>query len=158
MAEILSLVSSIVQVSSFGLTLSATIHDYIETVAEASERLRRLEKEIKFTSSIISQLGAQLEDTDVQTLVSDEAIRLAQEGVAECQAIFQAMGDVIAKIRKSGNAAKWMLYFRTSKIQLLVSNLERMKGNLHLLLGTITLGRQIATELVLTLKCLKFEN
>jgi ribosome-associated translation inhibitor RaiA len=115
MPEILSLVSSIVQVSSFGITLSATLHDYIETVVEAKERLQRLENEIKFTSNIISQLGAQFKDTNVQTVVSDEAIRLAQEGVAECEAIFQAMEDVIAKIRRSGNVARWTLYFRSSR-------------------------------------------
>jgi hypothetical protein len=78
--------------------------------------------------------------------VSEDTIRLAQEGVAECEAIFRAMEHVIARIRQSGSMAKWTLYFRDSKIELLRLNLDRMRGNLNLLLGVIIHGTQMATE------------
>ncbi|KAK4148485.1 hypothetical protein C8A00DRAFT_38942, partial [Chaetomidium leptoderma] len=79
-------------------------------------------------------------------LVSEDTIRLTQDAVAECEAIFQAIEDVIAKIRGSGSMAKWTIYFRDSKIELLRSNLDRMKGNLNLLMGVIIHGTQMATE------------
>lgn len=146
MAEVLSLVASIVQVASFGLTLSRTLHDYGSAVAGAEKRLKGLDKDIDFTSRIISQLGSHLQDRQVQVRVTEETIRLTQDAVAECDAIFQAMEDVIAKIRSSGSMAKWTIYFRDSKIELLRSNLDRMKANLNLLMNVIIHGTQMAAE------------
>ncbi|KAL2134932.1 hypothetical protein VTI74DRAFT_10339 [Chaetomium olivicolor] len=146
MAELISLVASIIQVASFGLSLSRTLHDYGSSVIGAEKRLKGLDKDIEFTSRVISQLGNRLQDTQVQALVSEDTIRLTQDAVAECEAIFRAMEDVIAKIRSSGNMARWTLYFRDSKIELLRSNLDRMKGNLNLLIGVIIHGTQMATE------------
>jgi hypothetical protein len=143
MAEILSLVSSIIQVAAFGLKISRTLHDYGEAVVGAEKRLEGLETDIEFTSDILSRLGCHLQESQVQALVSEDTIRLAQRGVAECHAIFQAMEDVIEKIRKSGSLARWTFYFRESKIALLRSNLDRMKGNVNLLLGVINHGTQI---------------
>jgi hypothetical protein len=146
MADFLSLVSSIIQVAAFGLKLSRTLHDYGEAVAGAEKRLEGLENDITFTSNIISQLGSHLKDSHVQALMSEDTIRLAQKGVAECHAVFQAMEDVIERIRKSGSLARWTIYFRDSKIELLRSNLDRMKGNLNLLLGVINHGTQITAK------------
>ena len=146
MAELLSLISSIVQVASFGLSLSRTLHDYGAAVVGAEKRLKGLDRDIDFTSRIISQLGSRLQDAQVQAIVSEDTIRLTQEAVAECQAVFQAMEDIIAKIRSTGSMAKWTIYFRDSKIELLRSNLDRMKGNLNLLMGVIIHDTQMATE------------
>lgn len=146
MAGVLSLVSSIVQVAAFGLKLSRTLHDYGEAVVGAEKRLEGLEKDVVFTSDTMSQLGSHLKDSHVQALVLEDTIRLAQKGVAECHAIFQAMEDVIERIRKSGSLARWTIYFRDTKIELLRSNLDRMKGNLNLLLGVINQGTQITAK------------
>jgi hypothetical protein len=56
------------------------------------------------------------------------------------------MEDVIERIRKSGSLARWTIYFRDSKIELLRSNLDRMKGNLNLLLGVINHGTQVTAK------------
>jgi hypothetical protein len=146
MAEIISLVASIIQVASFGLSISRTLHDYGASVVGAEKRLKGLDKDIDFTSRIISQLGLQLQEPQVQSLVSRDTIRLAQDAVAECDTIFQAMDEVIAKIRNTGSMAKWTMYFRDGKIELLRSNLDRMKGNPNLLIGVIIHGTQMATE------------
>ncbi len=146
MADLISLISSIVQVASFGLSLSRTLHDYGAAVVGAEKRLKGLDKDIELTSRVISELGARLGDSRVQALVSEDTIRLTQDAVAECEAIFQAMEDAIAKIRSTGSMAKWTMYFRDSKIELLRSNLDRMKGNLNLLMGVIIHGTLMATE------------
>ncbi len=137
MADLISLISSIVQVASFGLSLSRTLHDYGAAVVGAEKRLKGLDKDIEITSHVISELGSRLGDSRVQALVSEDPIRLTQDAVAECEAIFQAMEDAIAKIRSTGSMAKWTMYFRDSKIELLRSNLDRMNGNLNLLMGVI---------------------
>ncbi len=146
MADLISLISSIVQVASFGLSLSRTLHDYGAAVVGAEKRLKGLDKDIELTSRVISELGSRLGDSRVQALVSEDTIRLTQDAVAECEAIFQAMEDAIAKIRSTGSMAKWTMYFRDSKIELLRSNLDRMKGNLNLLMGVIIHGTLMATE------------
>ena len=146
MADLISLISSIVQVASFGLSLSRTLHDYGAAVVGAEKRLKGLDKDIELTSRVISELGARLGDSRVQALVSEDTIRLTQDAVAECEAIFQAMEDAVAKIRSTGSMAKWTMYFRDSKIELLRSNLDRMKGNLNLLMGVIIHGTLMATE------------
>ena len=65
--------------------------------------------------------------------------------MAECDAVFQAIEDVIANIRKNG-IGKWKFYFRESKIMFLRSNLDRMKGNLQLLMQVIIHATQLSSE------------
>ncbi|KAK1751062.1 hypothetical protein QBC47DRAFT_425667 [Echria macrotheca] len=130
MAEVIGLVASIIQVAAFGLNLSRTLYDYSSSVVGAEKRLKGLDRDIAFTSRIISQLGSRLENSQVQAL---------------CDAIFQAMEDVVAKVRSS-NMGKWTIFFRESKIELMRANLDRMKGNLQLLIGVIIHSTQMANE------------
>lgn len=153
MAEVLALVASIVEVASFGLKLSRTIHDYGASVIGAEKRLKGLDKDIDFTSRAISELGTLLQDPRIQTLVSERTINLTRDGVAECDAIFRSMSDIVERIRKTG-MGKWKIYFRESKIELLRSNLDRMKGNLQLLMHVITNASQLSSAWVTCLRVL----
>ncbi|KAM7221565.1 hypothetical protein V8F06_003137 [Rhypophila decipiens] len=101
------------------------------------KRLRGLDKDIYFTSSIISELATLLKDPRVQSVVSERSIELTREIVAEFEAMFQAIENVVEEIR-ADTLGKWKIYFRESRIRLLVSNLDRLKGNLQLLIGVIT--------------------
>lgn len=145
MAEVLALVASIIEVASFGLRLSRTLHDYGASVVGAEKRMKGLDKDVDFTSRVISELGSLLKDARIQALVSEQSINLARDAVAECDAVFQAMEDVIANIRKNG-MGKWKIYFRESKIEFLRSNLDRMKGNLQLLMQVIIHATQLSSE------------
>ena len=145
MAEVLALVASIIEVSSFGLKLSRTLQEYGAAVMGAEKRLTGLDRDISFTSRILSELGTLLNDPRVQALVSEQSIGLARDAVAECDGIFQAMEGVAANIRKNG-LGKFKIYFRETKIELLRSNLDRMKGNLSLLMGVINHATQISSE------------
>lgn len=144
-AGVSPLVASIIEVSAFGLRLSKCLHDYGSAVVGVEKRLKGLDKDVSFTSGILSELGTLLNDARVQTLVSEQSIRLARDAVAECDGIVQAMEGVIANIRKNG-FGKFKIYFRETKIELLRSNLGRMKGNLTLLMGVINHATQILLE------------
>ncbi|KAM7196337.1 hypothetical protein V8F33_006246 [Rhypophila sp. PSN 637] len=122
MAEVVGLDASVIQVASTGLRLSRTLRDYGSSVQGYDKRLRGLDKDIYFTSSIISELATLLKDPRVQSVVSERSIELTREIVAEFEAMFQAIG------------------------RLLVSNLDRLKGNLQLLIGVITHASQISIE------------
>ena len=145
MAEVLALVASIIEVSAFGIKLSKTLHDCGSAVVTAEKRLAGLDRDIGFTSRILSELGTLLGDDRIQALVSEESISLARDAVAECDGIFQAMEGITANIRKNG-LGKFKLYFRDTKIELLRSNLDRMKGNMSLLMVTINTATQISIE------------
>jgi hypothetical protein len=147
MAEVLALVASIVEVSTFGLKLSRTLHNYGASVLGAEKRMRGLEKDIDFTSRVIAELGSLLKDPRIQELVSEQSVNLARDAVAECDAVFHAMEDVVSNIRKNG-IGKWKIYFRESKIELLRSNLDRMKGNLQLFMQVIIHATQLSSEQV----------
>jgi hypothetical protein len=144
-AEVSPLVASIGEVSSFGFRLSKRLKDYGSAVVGAEKRLSGLDNDISFTSGILSELGTMLNDARVQALISEQSIRLTRDAVAECDGIFQAMEGIIAIIRKNG-LGKLKMYFRDTKIELLRSNLDRMKGNLTLLMGVINQATQISLE------------
>ncbi|KAM7205110.1 hypothetical protein V8F20_003247 [Naviculisporaceae sp. PSN 640] len=145
MAEVLGLVASVIQVAAAGLQLSKTISDYGSAVQGSEKRLKGLDKDIYFTSGIISELATLLKDQRVQSLVSQRSIELTREIVAEFEGMFEAIEDVIEAIR-GDSLGKWKIYFRESKIKLLLSNLDRLKGNLQLLIGVITHTCQITAE------------
>ncbi|KAH8890676.1 hypothetical protein GQ53DRAFT_170514 [Thozetella sp. PMI_491] len=143
MAEVLGLLASIIEVSAFGIKLARTLKNYGASVAGAERRLQGLDRDIDFTSGILTELRLLLEDTHVQALVSERSIKLATDAVAECHGIFHAMEDVAANLRRN-ELGKFKLYSRESKIALLRSNLDRMKGNLQLLMGVINQATQLS--------------
>lgn len=145
MAEVVGLVTSVIQVASSGVKLSRTLRDYGSAVQGYEKRLKGLDKDIYFTSGIISELATLLKNPRVQSLVSERSIELTREIVAEFEGMSQAIEDIIEAIR-ADSMGKWKIYFRESKIKLLLSNLDRLKGNLQLLIGVITHASQISTE------------
>lgn len=108
MAEVVGLVASVIQVASSGVRLSRTLRDYGLAVQGSEKRLKGLDKDIYFTSNIISELTRLLKDPRVQALVSERSIELTREIVAE--GMFQAIEDVIEGIRADG-LGKWKIYF-----------------------------------------------
>jgi hypothetical protein len=132
-AETFGLVAAVFQVSSFGLALPRALCDLAGSVSGAEQRLRIIAKDVELTSRIVSELGRLCDDQRTQDIVSEQSIDLARDAVAECDAVFQAMDGVATKLRKNG-FAKWTMYFRESKIDLLHSNLDRLKANLQLLM------------------------
>jgi hypothetical protein len=144
MAETFGLVAAVFQVSSVGLALSIALCDFAGSVSGAEQRLRTIAKDVELTSRIVSELGRLFDDQRTQSIVSEESINLARDAVAECDAVFQAK-DGVTKLRKNG-FAKWTIYFRESKIDLLHSNLDRLKANLQLLMQVVTHAMQLENE------------
>jgi hypothetical protein len=145
MAEVVGLLASIFQVAGVGVKLSRTLYDYGISVSGAEKRLYGIAKDVELTSHIVTELGRLFEERSTQEFLSEDSVIMARDAVAECDAVFQAMEDVVNKIRKNG-LAKWSIYFRESKIDLLRSNLDRLKGNLQLLMQIIIHKKQVVNE------------
>ena len=145
MADFTALLSSIVQAASAGITLAGTLRDAGDTLVSVEKRLQGIDRDIDLTSRALAQLGAHLEDPEVQELVSDNTIRVAKDVAAECAAIFKRTEEVVTKIKETGSTGKEPFHIREGKLDVLRANLGRVEANLDLLNGVIVHGRPMST-------------
>lgn len=171
MAEI-GLVASVVQIADTGIKLSITLYTFAETVLTADKSIREIASDVSLTSSVLEELGNNLKKDRKSRLCSENAVRTAEGIVNECAVIFNEINGTLEtaleKIkpragtekgkgkeshggRKLAVAAlerlKWP--FLQPKMQLLRSNLDRLKSTLVLMLNVITYARKVSEEYVL---------
>lgn len=153
MAE-LGAVASILQVADVGLRLSTTLFTFAETVASADKTVSAVSKDVSLTSSVLRELGKILDKGHCDEAYSDDAIDSAVAIVRECSDVFAEIDRMlIEKLPKLGSQRKGkaskitmaLERFRwpyvQSKINLLQSNLERLKSSLLVILHVISLAR-----------------
>ena len=173
MAEI-GLVASVVQIADTGIKLSITLYSFAETVLTADKSIREIAGDVSLTSSVLEELGRNLKKDQKSRLCSENAVKTAEGIVTECAAIFNeidgTLQTILEKIKpgvdpRSGNGKdgahggrkmavaalerlKWP--FLQPKMQLLRSNLDRLKSTLVLMLNVITYARKVSEEYVLS--------
>ena len=174
MAEF-GLVASVVQIADVGVKLSITLYTFAETVLTADKSIKEIASDVSLTSSVLEELGQNLKRDEKSRLCSENAVKTAEGIVRECAAIFKEIKETLEttldKIkpraangkqhgkhaahggRKMAVAAlerlKWP--FLQPKMQLLRSNLDRLKSTLVLMLNVITYARKVSEEYVLHL-------
>ncbi|OCK77813.1 hypothetical protein K432DRAFT_445075 [Lepidopterella palustris CBS 459.81] len=142
MAEI-GLIASVIQVAETGLKLSKTLYQYAETVATADKRIKDIAKDVELTSFVIDELSHIFKQDQTAALLSKNAINTAQETVRECSTVFTVM-DTALKKTKRNTFGRLMLPFREPKLELLRTNIERLKTTLQLLMQVLTHAHQVA--------------
>ena len=167
MAE-LGIIASVVQIADVGLRLSIKLYTFGEIVASADRSVISISKDVSLTSGVLKELG-QILDSDRETRTfSPNAVQTADGIVKECLGVFQEMESMLVKKLpllaqgdsgdgKSGQRAnkatvmlerlKWG--YLQPKLQLLRSNLDRLKSTLLLMLNVITYARQVSGKYVL---------
>jgi hypothetical protein len=144
----IGLVASVIQVAETGLKLSKHIYAYVQSVKDANRHLRDIARHVEFTSSIIRELGAVFERQETAELISESAVRAADGTVRECEAVFK---EIAALVEKSlGRGKKLLFPFREAKINLLKSNLERLKSSLQLLMQVLIHAQAVASKYIST--------
>lgn len=168
MAE-LGIIASVVQIADTGLRLSIKLYTFGEIVATADKSVISISKDVSLTSSVLKELGSLLENDAESRIFSKNAVQTADTVVKECLEVFQEMESILVKKlpslsgqddicgggggKKSKAATllermKWG--YLQPKLQLLRSNLDRLKSTLLLMLNVITYARQVAGKSVLT--------
>ncbi len=152
MAEI-GLTASVIQIASTGLKLSTTLYSFAETVSTADKSITHIAKDVSLTSAVLSELGSNLERDKWSGIASENAIATAEEIVLECSKVFReievalgkSIGNVAAKKPSTGKygISKHVLErlrwpFLQPKMELLRSNLERLKSTLMLMLQVLS--------------------
>ena len=171
MAE-LGIIASVIQIADTGLRLSIKLYTFGEIVASADKAVLTLSKDVSLTSSVLKELGHTLESDGKHDskFLTQTAVRTANDVVKECLEVFEEMENIIVKkmpnlrtpgIQKSSKATvllerlKWP--YLQPKLQLLQSNLDRLKSTILLMLNVITYARQVATKSVaLSLLSMRF--
>ncbi|KAI9870791.1 MAG: hypothetical protein M1830_003806 [Pleopsidium flavum] len=169
MAEI-GLVASVVQIADTGIKLSITLYTVAETVLKADKSIKEIASDVSLTSSVLEELGQNLKKDQKSRLCSENAVKTAEGIVKECAAIFEEINRTLEttlnKIKppvgadkgKGRNGApggkkmavaalerlKWP--FLQPKMQLLRSNLDRLKSTLVLMLNVITYARKVSED------------
>ena len=156
MAEV-GLIASVVQIADLGVRLSLRLYTFGETIASADKSIKSISRDVSLTSSVLKELGQTLESDQESRLCSENAFQTADGIVKECLDVFQSMEIALAKsMSRLGSQntekrvktlaalerLKWP--FLEPKMQLLRSNLERLKSTLLLMLNVIIYARQVA--------------
>ena len=167
MAE-LGIIASVVQIADVGLRLSIKLYTFGEIVASADRSVISISKDVSLTSGVLKELG-QILDSDRETRTfSEPAVQTADGIVKECLGVFQEMESMLVKklpilaqmdsgdgkSEQKANRATVMLErlkwgYLQPKLQLLRSNLDRLKSTLLLMLNVITYARQVSGRYVL---------
>lgn len=145
MAEILGLVASVIQLAGTGLKLSQTLYQYADGVATADRRIRDIAKEIQLTSYVIEELGIVFKQGEAASLISNNALKTADETMKECSAVFAEI-DATLKKSKKNTFGRLMLPFRDNKIELLRNHIDKLKSTLQLLMQVLTHAHQVASK------------
>lgn len=174
MAEI-GLVASVVQIADTGIKLSITLYTFAETVLTADKSIKEIASDVSLTSSVLEELGQNLKKDQKSRLCSENAVKTAEGIVKECAAIFNEINGTLEttleKIKPRAGSEKangrdgayggrklpvaayerlkWP--FLQPKMQLLRSNLDRLKSTLVLMLNVITYARKVSEEYVRSL-------
>ncbi|KAL8917193.1 MAG: hypothetical protein Q9208_008095 [Pyrenodesmia sp. 3 TL-2023] len=156
MAEF-AIVATIIQIADVGLRLSLKLYTFGEIIASADRTIISISKDISLTSSVLKELGHNLEKDKQAKICSENAIKTAEEVVQECLGVFEEIDRMlektVASTSQSGTTkAKWTSAmvgrlrwpFLQPKMQLLRSNLDKLKATLLLMLNVITYGRQLS--------------
>lgn len=166
MAE-LGIIASVVQIADVGLRLSIKLYTFGEVVASADRSVVSISKDISLTSGVLKELGQVLEKDKETRTFSENAVQTADGIVKECLEVFQEMESMLVKKMPSlaggdgkdargGERTKRAIVllerlkwgYLQPKLQLLRSNLDRLKSTLLLMLNVITYARQISGKYV----------
>ena len=115
---------------------SAILHE-----SENADRKSYTAKDVALTSAVLNELSENLKDDKQNGIASDNAIKTADEVVHECSMVFREINTALEKGTGKGNAKrslgrlKWP--FLQPRMELLRSNLERLKSTLILMLHVL---------------------
>ncbi|MCJ1301352.1 hypothetical protein MMC08_004151 [Hypocenomyce scalaris] len=152
MAEV-GLIASVIGIAGTGAKLSVTLYTLAETVNSADKSIKDVARDVSITSSVLGQLAAILEQDKQAKISKDDALKTTDDAVRGCSEVFSEIDAMLKKSVSNTNAGKtkavleklkWA--FIQPKMELLRSNLERLKSSLLLLLSVLAYARDIATN------------
>lgn len=146
--EILGIAAGVLQIAELGGRLSVKLYTFGRKIKNADKNIDSISQEIAATGAVLQQLGNTLKKDDQRKLCSDEALTTARKLVADCYKVFSELEDSLdGRSSSSKLVSNWkhrLKYpFLEPQIDLLLSNLERLKSSLLVMLNVLVLAGQI---------------
>ncbi len=155
MADPFSVIASTVSVASAGIALSTTLYTFAETAYRADKTVKDIAQDVSLTSAVLHELGHLIEQDSKARLCSESALSTADQAIKGCGNVFTEINFILSKsLKRVGSGGKntvstfgklkWP--FMEKKMELLRSNLERLKTTLLLLLNVLSYARKLGFE------------
>ena len=155
---VIAVIASIAQLADLGCKLSVKLFSFSQTAATADESIKGISSDVSLTSTVLQELSIIIK-ADESRLVSATAIDATQQTVAECLKVFEQLDETLEKAIGSGGARskekgkkgmsafeKLKFPFKQPKIDLLRSNLDRLKASLSLMLQVLSYARDVSNR------------
>ena len=149
-------VAAIIQVADSGLRLSTTLFTFAETVASADKTISSISKDVSLTSVVLKELANILKQDEGPRAYSDTAIQSAIAVVNECSKSFEELHSILVEklpkhsSRRRDEVARTTLAlerfrwpYLQPKINVLQSNIDRLKSSLLVILNVISLAKMM---------------
>jgi hypothetical protein len=156
----LGAVASLAQLADYGFQLGTKLYTYTAAVSKADSSIGSLSNEVSLTAAVLKELGI-LFETEEACYVSSQAVEATKQTVAECFKVFEQLDAILEKsfassastergkgLLKLKTKEKPMLPFFQPKIDLLQSNLDRLKASLTLMLQVLSYARDFSERYV----------
>ena len=147
--EILGIAAAVLQIADLGSKVSVKLFTFARKVKNADKHIDAISKDIASTGAVLQELGLELQHDrkSVAQVSSQKLISTAQDTVNDCKRLFKSIGAAIDG--EKGNKAilgfkqKLKYTYLEPEIELLRSNLDRLKSTLALMLNVLILSGQI---------------
>jgi hypothetical protein len=149
--EILGIAASVVQIADLGGKLSVKLFTFSRKIKNADKSIDRVSQDIAATGAILQQLGSELQKDEQLRLCSQEAVSTARNLVDECNKIFVDLNSALDGGKSQTQGSRLVLGwkdrlkfpFLEPQIELLRSNLERLKSSLVVMLNVMIFAEQL---------------
>ncbi|PYI09583.1 hypothetical protein BO78DRAFT_427268 [Aspergillus sclerotiicarbonarius CBS 121057] len=152
MAELIGLISSVIGIAGAGLALAQKLHEYGDGVSSSSRRAQQIAFHVRTTAQCIEEVGGVLEEEEIsdRVLVSRNALETVRDVVGQCERLFGLIFTALKNAESgSGNGigmGRLLFPFRESRVLLMMSDLERLKTTLQLLMQVVVYARVRAVQ------------
>ncbi|KAG9233068.1 hypothetical protein BJ875DRAFT_496955 [Amylocarpus encephaloides] len=161
MAEVIAaigVIASVAQLADFGFKLSVKLFSFSQAVSNADSSIKGISNDVSLASTVLQELCGILK-ADESHVVSSSAIEATQQTVKECLAIFKQLDEALDKSlgylgasekgkpsrgRVALEKLKWP--FKQGKMELMRSNLDRLKASLTLMLQVLSYAKSISNK------------
>ncbi|ODM20260.1 hypothetical protein SI65_03313 [Aspergillus cristatus] len=151
--EAIGIAASIIQVAELGTKLAVKLCTFYRQVKESNEAVQSLSSDVSLTCSILHQLGDSLKQDAETQLYSAKAFITAQEILGECRKVFDKIDHAVEEQKRDNTknrvarvTRKFGLALMERDLDVMRTNLERLKSTMLLMLNVIIYAGQIRSE------------
>lgn len=149
--EIVGIAASVLQLADLGGRLSVALFTFSRKIKNADKSIASISAEIAQTGSILQQLGNELQKDSQLRICSVDAVAMAKALVNDCYSVFDELKESLdAKVPKNKIIAAWKQKVKfpliEPQINLLRTNLERLKSSILVMLNVLIFAEQLRNQ------------